>query len=140
MPSWDLLLDHLPASAFYVDRQIAFEALRDRGQFNAIDLASAYKADLVIRKQRPFSEEEFRRRVHGIVEGISVTVATAEDLILSKLEWSKMGGSARQIEDVARIIGSRMDRLDHAYIEAWVERPGIQGQWEAAVRESQKFP
>ena len=75
-------LDQLPSSAFYVDRRIAFEALHERGQFNAVDRASAYKADFVIRKQRPFSEEELRRRIHAIVDDVPVMVATAEDVIL----------------------------------------------------------
>jgi len=139
MPTRDQLrafLDQLPPTAFYVDSQVALEALTDRGQFNAIDFASAYKADFIIRKQRPFSEEEFRRRMHAVVADVPVMIATAEDVILSKLEWSKIGGSARQIEDAARIMGSRLDRIDRAYVENWVHQLGLEQQWNAALRES----
>jgi hypothetical protein len=139
MPTRDqlrALLDQLPSTAFYVDDRVAFEALNEHGQFNAIDFASAYKADFIIRKQRPFSEEEFRRRMHAIVADVPVMIATAEDVILSKLEWSKIGGSARQIEDAARILGSRLDRLDRAYIETWVRRIELDREWNAALREA----
>lgn len=139
MPTRDqlrALLDQLPSTAFYVDDRVAFEALNEHGQFNAIDFASAYKADFIIRKQRPFSEEEFRRRMHAIVADVPVMIATAEDVILSKLEWSRIGGSARQIEDAARILGSRQDRLDRAYIETWVRRLELDREWNAALRES----
>jgi hypothetical protein len=113
---------------------VAFEALREHGQFNAVDQASAYKADFIIRKPRPFSEEEFRRRTPAVVADVPVMIATAEDIIVSKLEWSKLGGSTRQIEDVSRILGSRLDRLDHAYIETWVHQLGLEHQWNAALK------
>jgi len=136
MPSREqlrLFVDQLTPSEFYVDSGVAFEALHEHGQFNAIDYASAYKADFIIRKQRPFSEEEFRRRTHAIVADVPVMVATAEDVILSKLEWSKVGGSTRQIEDVARIVGSRRDELDRRYIDEWVRQLALEQQWNAAL-------
>ena len=34
---------------------------------------------------------------------IALFVASAEDVIIAKLEWSKMAQSQRQIEDVAAI-------------------------------------
>jgi hypothetical protein len=71
---------------FYVDGRVAFDALREHGQFNAVDRASALKADFIIRKSRPFSEEEFRRRTPAVVADVPVMIATAEDIIISKLE------------------------------------------------------
>jgi len=130
----ELLVDNLSYPEFYVDGSIAFEALREHGQFNAVDQASAYKADFIIRKPRPFSEEEFRRRTPAVVADVPVMIATAEDIIVSKLEWSKLGGSTRQIEDVSRILGSRLDRLDHAYIEVWVRQLELEDQWNAALK------
>jgi hypothetical protein len=43
----------LPAHWSYADADAALEALRRRGQFNVIDMASAWKADLIVRKARP---------------------------------------------------------------------------------------
>ncbi len=137
MPSREqlrLLVDQLAYPEFYVDGQVAFEALREHGQFNAVDRASAYKADFIIRKSRPFSEEEFRRRTPAVVADVPVMIATAEDVIISKLEWSKLGGSMRQIEDVCTILGSRRDRLDRQYIDNWVKHLGLEQQWNAALR------
>src|ERR1051325_9232364 len=58
-------LADLPAQEYYADADTAFEALRRRGQFNVIDMATAWKADLIVRKNRPFSLEEMRRRTEG---------------------------------------------------------------------------
>ena len=59
----------LPTDEYYVDIDAALEAHKRRSLFNVIDLVTGWKIDLIIRKFRPFSEEEFRRRqqvnLHG---------------------------------------------------------------------------
>jgi hypothetical protein len=59
----DRLLAGLDPERFYVDADTARDALRRRGMFNAIDMESGWKIDFVVRKARPFSIEEPRRRV-----------------------------------------------------------------------------
>ena len=49
-----------------------------------------------------------------------IEVATAEDSVVSKLEWSKLGASARQIEDAAGILRVQGESLNLGYIERWV--------------------
>ena len=62
----------LPAHEYYADADAALEALRRRGQFNVIDMASAWKADLIVRKARPFSVEEMQRPIEGDLLGARV--------------------------------------------------------------------
>lgn len=106
----DLVIDPTPAAlegfaarmeraGFYVSIDAAREALETRSIFNVIDPGSGWKADLIIRKRRPFSEEEFARREPAEVLGLPMAVTRVEDLIIAKLEWATLGGSARQIED-----------------------------------------
>jgi hypothetical protein len=40
-------------------------------------------------------------------EGMHVPIATAEEVVLAKLEWAKLGESARQVEDAAGILRAR---------------------------------
>src|SRR5512133_1478972 len=56
------LLHALPDSEYYVSREAAREAYGAEGMFNVVDFATGWKVDLIIRKQRAFSQEEFRRR------------------------------------------------------------------------------
>lgn len=83
------LLALLPDERFYFDTDAAREALRRRSLFNVIDMESGWKADLIIRKGRTFSEEELTRRVRVELLGISVWMATPEDCVISKLEWAR---------------------------------------------------
>lgn len=53
-PQLHVLLNALPSSEYYVDEEAAFEAQRQRGQFNIIDVATGWKVDLIMRKARAF--------------------------------------------------------------------------------------
>jgi hypothetical protein len=122
----------LPAPEFYMDEATALEAYDSEGQFNVVDLASGWKADLIMRRSRAFSRTEFDRRTVVEFEGMQVPIATAEDVVLAKLEWAKLGESRRQIEDAAGILRVRMSELDASYLDRWVRELGIEKEWEAA--------
>ena len=128
----DVLLVALDPDKFYVDHDVARDALRRRTMFNVIDMATAWKLDLVIRKLRPFSIEELRRREVVTIFDVEVAIATAEDTIVSKLEWSKAGASERQLDDVAGIVRVRGSTLDRVYIQRWIDELGLDAQWRAA--------
>lgn len=127
----EALVRLLPPDQWYVDRGAALDALRRETQFNAIDLAAGWKIDFMIRKSRPFSREEFQRRQPAILEGTTIDVVSAEDLIVAKLEWARAGGSQRQLEDVAAILRSRGNEIDQTRVNHWVETLGLHGEWRA---------
>lgn len=129
-------VEFLPADKYYADLDAALEAHRHRSLFNVLDRVSGWKIDLIIRKDRAFSQEEFRRRKKIVLDGVPVFAATPEDVIISKLEWAKMAQSERQIEDVAGILRIRWKSLDQAYIEHWVRELGLEAEWNAAHRDA----
>ena len=126
----------LATKDFYVDGDSALEALRDRGQFNVIEQATGWKVDLVIRKDRPFSIEEFGRRLAAELVGVPSFVATAEDMIIAKLEWAKRGESERQLRDVSAMLATGRGMLDLSYLKHWVSALGLRDEWQAAVTAS----
>jgi hypothetical protein len=126
-----------PAPDFYVNEETALRALANEDQFNLVDTKSAWKIDFIIRKSRPFSRTEFDRRLRAEIAGSSTYVASAEDVLIAKLEWAKKGGSQRQIEDAAGILAIRGAELDPQYIEHWVAQLGLERQWIAARSSNQ---
>jgi hypothetical protein len=129
--SLDRFLADLPATDYYADADAAREALQRRGQFNVIDMATAWKADLIVRKARPFSVEEMRRRSEGDLLGARVFIASPEDTLISKLEWAKEGGGSElQLRDAGGILELRGSDLDIAYIEHWVAELGLDDLWQ----------
>lgn len=126
------LVNALESAEYYAELQEALEAQRRQSLFNIIDLRSGWKIDLIFRKSRPFSQEEFSRRQPARVEGVDIYLASAEDVIITKLEWPKLGNSQRQIEDAAAILRLKRDALDQTYLEKWISELGLQQQWRTA--------
>jgi hypothetical protein len=110
---------------FYVPEPAAREAVRLRRGFNAIHLETGFKIDLLVKKDRPFSSEELRRREPGPLAGRQVDFATAEDTILAKLEWARLGDSDRQYGDAVGIIQVQGARLDWPHLERWASDLGL---------------
>jgi hypothetical protein len=127
------LLDGLLGAGFYVDREAASRALAERSQFNAIG-PNALKVDFIIRKDRPFSIEEFGRRQPADLLGTPGFLVSAEDLVLAKLEWAAASDSERQLRDAAAIVAID-DALDETYISRWADVLGVSAAWREIRRE-----
>lgn len=125
----DGFLSQAIEAGYYVDREHAHDALRQRRQFNVLDPRSGWKADLIVLKNRAFSREEFGRRKAATLFGADVSMASAEDTVLSKLEWAARSGSERQLADVAGIVTVKGANLDRAYIERWARDLGVLDLW-----------
>ena len=117
---------------FYVDANSALDALEHRTQFNVIEVATGWKVDFIIRRDRPFSIEEFGRRQQVEFPGGTTYVATAEDMIIAKLEWAVAGESEQQLRDVSSIASVMGGALDLEYLERWIAELGLIDLWNRA--------
>lgn len=120
-------------AGYYADAHAAQRAIAERSQLNVIDPRSGWKVDLMIRRDRPFSVEEFARRIRTDAFGPGGSVATAEDTILAKLEWALASESERQLRDVGSILDVSGAELDVGYIDRWAAELGLTEFW-ARVR------
>jgi len=134
--SLDVLLElaeKLRDNDFYVSDDAVREAVKIRGQFNAIDRNSAWKADFILRKNRPFNLAEFQDRLALRVLGLELSIARPEDLLVAKMEWAKEGDSERQLRDAAEILAAQESGIDLSRIEHWVKQLKLETEW-ASVR------
>jgi hypothetical protein len=127
--SLERLVAGLHDAGLYVDGGAASDALTRRTQFNAI-ATDGWKIDFIVRKDRPFSRSEFERRLPADLLGSAGYIATAEDMIVVKLEWAAASDSQRQLRDVEGILAANVGLLDRVYIERWVSTLGLAGMWE----------
>lgn len=107
---------------FYIIEEEILHAIRYRSSFNVIHFETVFKIDLFIRKNRPFDDLQFRNRRFIVVASNpdrAAYVAGAEDTILAKLEWYKLGGeiSDRQWLDVIGVIKIQGNLLDLGYLQ-----------------------
>lgn len=116
------LVEHLTSQGLLRSAAAGRDALAQESTFNVIDAQTGWKVDLIIRQSRPFSETEFARRTAIDFEGLQLWVATLEDLVVVKLEWAKLGESARQLEDVVSLVRAVGDAIDMEYVNPLGER------------------
>lgn len=124
----------LPSGEYYADLDAALESHKHESLFNVIDLTTGWKVDLISRKSRAFSQEEFGRRQLVNLQGLGLFVASAEDVVIAKLEWSKLAQSQRQIEDVASILRLQWESLDRPYLEKWISALDLNEEWNNVTR------
>jgi hypothetical protein len=119
-----------PASEYYADEQMIRDAVARRSSFNILHLLTSFKIDIFVQKDRPFDHEFLARRIKARVFGDSegeFGVVTAEDSVLLKLEWYRIGGeiSDKQWGDITAVLKTQGDRLDTAYLDHWATEIGV---------------
>lgn len=107
--------------AFYADAGMMHEAIDRHGSCNLIHLETAFKVDLFVTRPRAFDRAQLaRRQLQRLSQDpeIEAYVATAEDTVLSKLEWYRLGGevSDRQWRDLLGVLKVQGESLDVAYM------------------------
>lgn len=118
-------VSHL-GGAFYADPETMHEALKRGQSFNVIHVGTAAKFDIFPAAGNRFVENQIQRsRTEDVPLGEGLTVrcpvATAEDTILAKLVWYRLGGeqSDRQWNDLRGIRVVQGEALDRAYMQQW---------------------
>jgi hypothetical protein len=117
--------------AYYVDEARVRKAVAARRSFNLIHLATMFKVDVFVSRQRPFDESSLaraRREPLGQSPNeLPAPLASAEDVLLAKLEWYRRGGEAseRQWEDVRGLLRVGKGTLDVVYLRHWASLLGV---------------
>ena len=126
---------------FYLDVESMREAIRQHSSFSFIHLKTMFKVDVFIPKHRPYSQMQLNRRVR---QSLSIEIeqlayfSSAEDSVLSKLEWYRLGNevSDRQWRDILGMIKTQGERLDFAYLRQWAAALNVADLLEKALFEA----
>jgi hypothetical protein len=142
----DLQPKHVPPfvstlrEQFYVDEQTVHQAIQRRTSFNLIHLETAFKVDIFLPKARAFDRQQLTRRIAQTVEAETeqhIWVLSAEDVILAKLDWFRLGGehSERQWRDVLGVLKTQQQALDIDYLQQWAQTLQVTDLLDRALEE-----
>ena len=132
--------------AYYLSEDRVRDAIRRRSSCNLIHLDTMIKIDVFVAKDRPFERRALARRSTIEVGGeprATLPVASAEDIVLAKLEWYRAGGesSARQWEDVLGVLRtSAAGSLDLEYLRAGAAELDVTDLLSRAIAEAKEAP
>lgn len=125
---------------FYIDDLSIREAIARGGSFNVIHLTAIFKVAIFIPVSNLGKQQLIRRQRHQVNPDISheIWIATAEDTILAKLHWFRLGSEVSELQwrDVRGVIVTQGVGLDFDYLHRWAERAGIHDLLERALKES----
>jgi hypothetical protein len=126
---------------FYVDEEMISEAVRSRSSFNIIHRDSMFKVDVFIPPPHPFLQSQLtraRKQLLSMEPQVEAMVASAEDTLLAKLEWYRLGGevSERQWRDVLGMLKVQAGVLDLAYMRRWAMELKVSDLLERALTEA----
>ena len=96
----------------------------------SIHLETMFKVDVFVAKPRPFDRAQLARRaLVRLSEDPErhAYVTSAEDIVLAKLEWYRLGGeiSNRQWQDVLGVLKVQGERLDLDYLRQMAAGLGV---------------
>lgn len=115
---------------FYVSESAIHEAVDRKACFNLIHYPTSFKVDLFVSKNREFEQEAMQRALKceiGESPPILVTMATVEDVIISKLEWYQLSNqtSDRQWGDIEKLLELHETSLGHKHLYAKAKELGL---------------
>jgi hypothetical protein len=108
------------STGYYLNEDIVKQEISRKGMFNVIDYTSGFKIDFIVRKDTDYRRLEFSRKILKVIDGIPLWIVTAEDLILSKIEWIQILQSDRQIRDIKMLLS--LPGIEKEYIISWCQK------------------
>ncbi len=132
---------HALQKEFYVDEEMIVDAVERRASFNIIHRQSMFKVDVFIPRQRAYEQTQLsraRRQILSVEPHAEALVSSAEDTLLAKLEWFRIGGevSERQWRDVLGVLKIQAGNLDMDYLRYWARELKVGDLLERALAEA----
>lgn len=130
---------------FFMDKEMIAESIQHNLSFNLIHRDTMFKVDVFIPQPRSFDQSQLARaqkQTFSLEDSeVSANFSSAEDTILSKLEWYRIGGEAgeaseRQWRDVLGVLKTRSGELDLHYLNKWAKELEVNDLLERALKQA----
>jgi hypothetical protein len=124
-----------PLEEFYAppEEVLALEVRRgQRGHCSLIHHDSGFMADIYIAFDELHRWALAHRRAID-VDGVRMSVAPVEYVILRKLEYFREGGSEKHLRDIRGMLEVSAAQIDRALLDQWTAQLGLAAAWSRAT-------
>jgi hypothetical protein len=125
--------------AFLLDPQMSFETITATSRYQLRHKETLFLIEIFLLSCDAHDQERFARRLQGDIGNRRAFVPTAEDVIVTKLRWSRQGQREKDSEDVLNVLRVQVGNLDLDYIRRWCDQHGTRALFETLLEESQRF-
>ena len=102
-----------------LERQGAFEGVTGTMRHLIVLRDSPFVCELFALSDDPHDQERFQRRQRVEILGRTGSVATAEDMIITKLRWAVEASRIKDRDDIRNMLAVQGSTLDWDYLNRW---------------------
>jgi hypothetical protein len=110
-----------------ISREAVDTAIAQQSSFSFNHRKTKTKVNCIICQSIKYRLTEFSRRQRAKFENFKTWIVSKEDLIISKLHWSRKNHSPRHLRDVTNLAATGCDT---DYIDRWTRALGVSKLWE----------
>jgi len=123
---------------YLVDNNMAENAVQYKTHFTIIHEKSDLRIDLWILKGTAGEAKKFERRKKVSLFGAATFIISAEDMLLTKLEWFGRSKNTKHLDDAVGIIKVQGGKLNKVYLKGIIEKSGLKKYWNMAVERAKE--
>lgn len=112
-------LEQALAPGLTLEQQGAFEAVTGTLRYLIVLADSPFVCELFVLSDDAHDRERFARREAATVLAHPAFVASAEDMIITKLRWAAGAHRSKDRDDIRNILAVQGAELDSAYLDRW---------------------
>ncbi len=101
--------------------QSSFETITSTVRYIIDALDGPFQIELFQLSDDAHDQERFRRRIRKKIFGRDAFLPTAEDVVITKLNWASSREKGKDVEDVRSVIAVQAGSLDWDYIHHWCD-------------------
>lgn len=109
---------------FHRDPQIHFETVTGSSKSVIEHQPTKFEIEVFQLTDDPHDQSRFKRRRKARIYGSEMYVLTAEDVLVTKLNWLHRANRTKDLLDVQHVISVQDEHLDWPYIESWCNQHG----------------
>jgi hypothetical protein len=103
---------------------MSFETVTATSRFVLQLSDGTFAIEIFILSDDAHDQQRFERRRRERILNRDSFLPTAEDVIITKLRWSRAGRRRKDLEDVENVIAVQGGGIDWDYVNSWCDRHG----------------